>query len=245
MENTHNIDDRKLSLLASVRKYGILTTSQLATLEGGSGQRVSRLLLNLRRSGYLSLPTGQRESFLDRQQSLIHTLTNRGAEALAQKLGIPRGKVDWSQKNAELRGYYKHRLLTHTVRAHLEAHTRNNKHISYIEQRDLLPRLSVSEIAWTVPVLNGDRTIEDGVTPDYTFRLVFNHEPTPNNFATFFLESDRGTEPNEANPERLVYIYRKMLAYYFTHELGIHTKLFGFQEFRVLFVTTSEKRVKT
>lgn len=35
-----------------------------------------------------------------------------------------------------------------------------------------------------------------------------------------------------------------MLAYYFTHELGIHTKHFGFQEFRVLFVTTSAKRVE-
>ncbi|MCI0562562.1 MAG: hypothetical protein MN733_29095, partial [Nitrososphaera sp.] len=46
------------------------------------------------------------------------------------------------------------------------------------------------------------------------------------------------------DPERLVYIYRKMLAYYFTYELGIHTKLFGFQEFRALFVTTNSKRME-
>lgn len=60
----------------------------------------------------------------------------------------------------------------------------------------------------------------------------------------FFLEADRATEPNEADQERLGYIYRKMLAYSFTHKLRIHTKHLGFQEFRVLFVTTSAKRVE-
>lgn len=54
-------------------------------------------------------------------------------------------------------------------------------------------------------------------------------------------QADRGTEPNEADPATCSHLPKK---YYFTYKLSIHTKLFGFQEFRVLFVTTSEKRVK-
>lgn len=98
----------------------------------------------------LFLPKGQGKTFRARQAPLIHTLTNHGAELLAKKCGITRGKIDWSQKNAELKGYYKHRLFTQTVRVLLEAHTRNHKDISCIEQYDLLPTLGVSEITWTI-----------------------------------------------------------------------------------------------
>jgi hypothetical protein len=95
-----------------------------------------------------------------------------------------------------------------------------------------------------VLVMDGEKTYNDGVTPDYLFRLIFHYEPKPHNFATFFFEADRATEPNDTDTAREVYLYRKMLAYYFTYMLGIHTELFGFKEFRVPILTTGPERVK-
>jgi hypothetical protein len=43
---------------------------------------------------------------------------------------------------------------------------------------------------------------------------------------------------SDTDTAREVYVYRKMLAYYFTYMLGIHTELFGFKEFRVPILTT-------
>jgi hypothetical protein len=92
--------------------------------------------------------------------------------------------------------------------------------------------------------MDDGKIYEDGVSPDDVFRLIFHKEPKPDNFGTFFPEADRATEPNDTETARAVYLYRKMLAYYFTYMLGIHTELFGFKEFRVPILTTSAKRVE-
>jgi hypothetical protein len=116
--------------------------------------------------------------------------------------------------------------------------------MSYIEEPVLLKHLGVTSKTWQVPILDDGKVSEVGVTTDYFFRLVFHREPKPHNFATFAFEADRATETNDTDREIDVYLYRKMLAYYFTYRLGIHTELFGFQEFRVPILTTSPKRVE-
>ena len=97
---------------------------------------------------------------------------------------------------------------------------------------------------WSVPVMDGGKIYDDGVSPDDAMRLIFRTEPGLHNFGTFFPEADRATEPNDTDTPREVYVYRKMLAYYFTYMLGIHTELFGFKEFRVPILTTSAVRVE-
>jgi hypothetical protein len=64
--------------------------------------------------------------------------------------------------------------------------------------------------------MDGGKIYEDGVSPDDAFRLIFHNEPKPDNFGNFFPEADRATEPNDTDTLREVYLYRKMLAYYFT-----------------------------
>jgi hypothetical protein len=126
----------------------------------------------------------------------------------------------------------------------LEVNARHRKDIAYIEKSTLDRELPTPVTTWRVPVRDEDKTYEVGVSPDYTFRLIFHHEPKPHNFATFFPEADRATEPNDTDTSREVYVYGKMLAYYFTYMQGIHTKLFGFKTFRVPILTTSAKRVE-
>jgi DeoR/GlpR family transcriptional regulator of sugar metabolism len=92
------IDDRKLDMFEWLKKYDLLTTQQVALLDGGSKQWVSRILNRLELPGYILRPYGQRQSFDDKREPWIHGLANRGADSLAEKRGIPRGKLDWTKK---------------------------------------------------------------------------------------------------------------------------------------------------
>jgi hypothetical protein len=167
-----------------------------------------------------------------------------GADTLEEKRGIPRGTLDWNKKNRVVKGNYKHKILINELRVRLEADVRNRRHMSYIEEPVLLKHLGVMSKTWQVPILDDGKVAEVGVTTDYFFRLVFHREPKPHNFATFAFEADRATETNDTEREIDVYLYRKMLAYYFTYMLGIHTEFFGFKEFRVPILTTSPGRVE-
>jgi hypothetical protein len=238
------IDGRKLDMLEQLMKYDLLTTQQVALLDGGSEQMVSRILHRLLLSGYILRPYGQRQSFYDKREPWIYGLANHGADTLAEKRGIPRGKLDWTKKNRVAKGNYKHKVLLNELRVRLEVDTRDRPDISYVEGGALIAQFATPVKTWRVPVMDGDKVYEDGVSPDLLGRLIFHREPKPHNFATFFPEADRATEPNDTDTPREVYLYRKMLAYYFTYMLGIHTELFGFKEFRVPILTTSPGRVE-
>jgi hypothetical protein len=238
------IDDRKLDMLEWLRKYERLTTQQVALLDGGSEQKVSRILHRLELAGHTLRPYGQRKSFEDKQEPWVHGLANLGADTLAEKRGIERGKLDWNKKNRVANGNYKHKVLINELRVRLEVDVRNRRHMSYIEEPALLKHLGVTSKTWQVPIRDDGKVAEVGITTDYFFRLVFHQEAKPHNFATFAFEADRATEPHTTETDREDYLYRKMIAYYFTYLLGIHTELFGFKEFRVPILTTSPKRVE-
>jgi Replication-relaxation len=244
MPQNVRIDNRKLDMLEWLRKYDLLTTHQVALLDEGSQQSVSRILHRLELDGYILRPYGQRQSFYDRQEPWIYGLANPGADSLAEKRRIPRGKLDWTKKNRVVKGNYKHKRLLNELRVRLEVDARHRPEITYVEKAALSRELATPVTTWRVPVMDGDKVYEDGVSPDDVFRLIFHNEPKPHNFGTFFPEADRATEPNDTDTAREVYVYRKMLAYYFTYMLGIHTELFGFKEFRVPILTTSPGRVE-
>jgi Replication-relaxation len=243
MSQDVNINNRKLDMMEYLHKYHLLTTHQVALLDGGSEQKVSRILHGLLLDGKILRPYGQRQAFYDRLEPWMYGLANPGADTLAKKRDIPRGKLDWTKKNRVAKGNYKHKLLINELRVRLEVDARHRPEISYVEKAALDRELSTPVTTWRVPVTDGDKTYEDGVSPDYSFRLIFHNEPKPHNFANFFFEADRATEPNDTDTAREVYLYRKGLAYYFTYMLGIHTELFGFKEFRVSILTTSAERV--
>jgi Replication-relaxation len=184
------IDDRKLDLFEWLKIYELLTTQQLALLDGGSEQKVSRILHELELAGDILRPYGQRQSFKDKLEPWIYGLANPGADKLAEKRGIPRGKLDWNKKNRVVKGNYKHKVLLNELRVRLEIDVRNRRHMSYIEEPVLLKHLGVTSKTWQVPILENGKAAEVGVTTDYFFRLVFHREPKPHNFATFAFEAD-------------------------------------------------------
>jgi protein involved in plasmid replication-relaxation len=172
------IDDRKLDMLDGLRRLELLTTHQLALLDGGSEQKVSRILRDLALAGYIRRPYGQRQTFADRQNSGIHGLANLGADELTEKWGIPRGKLDWNKKNRVVKGNYKHKVLINELRVRLEVDVRNRRHMSYIEEPVLLKHLGVTSKTWQVPVLENGKVTEVGVTTDFFSASSFTGSPS-------------------------------------------------------------------
>jgi protein involved in plasmid replication-relaxation len=189
------IDNRKLNVLDGLRRFELLTTEQIALLDGGSKQGVSRILPALLPDGYILRPYGQRQTFKDKRNSWLYGLGNLGADELAEKRGIPRGKLDWNKKNRVVKGNYKHKVLLNELRVRLEVDTRDRREISYVEKAALNHELHTPVTTWRVPVMDGDKVYEDGVSPDDAFRLIFHREPKPHNFATFSLKPTAPRKP--------------------------------------------------
>ena len=75
-----------------------------------------------------------------------------------------------------------------------------------------------------------------GIEPDYAFSLGF---PALRQRANYLVETDRGTMPVERKDLNASSILKKFVAYREIWRSGLHTKQFGWRNFRVLIVTTS------
>lgn len=89
------------------------------------------------------------------------------------------------------------------------------------------------------PVTYGSESFQTAVIPDKVFSL---HEAGRQ--ANFFLEYDTGMMPIERYPlAKNSSLLKKVLQYKKVYEMGLH-KPYGWETFRVLFVTSSEERIK-
>jgi hypothetical protein len=101
MPQNPRIDDRKLDMLEWLRTYDLLTTQQVALLDGGSDQMVSRILHRLELAGHILRPYGQRQTFYDRREPWIYGLASQGADSLTEgSVLIPLDQVVFAQANS-------------------------------------------------------------------------------------------------------------------------------------------------
>ena len=245
--------ERRLNMLKHVYEHELLDSWQLGLLDGGSSQWVKRILQEI--SGqpednpFLIRPAGQRPRYRDGNNHTIYSLGNRGADVLQKECGIKRYKpsgerIDFSNKYNTVRDFhFQHKILENDLPVLLSTACTDSSRVRFVPEKAVLRSMKRKWKTWQVPVVHRGEEIELGVTPDQVFRLVFLDEPAGENFANFFYEADCGSETIMTDNKRPVYIYRKMVAYYFTYMLGLHTKLWNMQEFRVPIVTTSEERM--
>lgn len=240
---------RDLSLLGNIGRFRLASTSQLAALDGGSAQNVSRALLALWENGYVERPEAQVASRLlyEGSRPTIYGLTRKGAALLRKHgLDVRRRLLDGIDKERSA-GW---RFVEHTVAitefmVRLELAGRG---------RDDLRILERGEILEDAPKTNRDRLVrveasirlggalrKNAVVPDALFGLRFNG--AEDNY--FMLEVDRGEMPVEryGNAQR-TYFAKKMLTYYGANRQRRHVHDLGIENFRVLTVTTNAKRVE-
>lgn len=243
------ITARDIALLQNIARFRLASGAQLARLDGGSAQNVSRALLALFENGYVDRPVAQAASRLlhNGSRPAIYGLTRKGARLLGQH-GYPvrRSLLDGIDKERGA-GW---RFVEHTVSiteffVQLETAARARQDVRILDRDELLDDARSSNrerqprIKATIQLGGALRT--NTIIPDALFGLRFNDEEE----SYFALEIDRGEMPVERSHDLYrTYYAKKMLTYYeasrqqrYLHDLGINAV-------RVATVTTTPERIE-
>ena len=255
------LTERKLRLLANVARYGLISSDDLARLDGGSAQNAKRELRTLWEHGYLLRPPAQLNAVaLTGPQSMVYGLSNKGARLLREHGHHIHIAVDWSENSRRAgMGFIDHSVARSRFMSAVEVAARARSDISVMEASAIIQRapertqLAKHPLKWTAVVPDDrGRDVPASLISDDLFALLFE-----DNTASYFLvEIDRGQMPvrrNGASAEEIVEgkprvrtSYRHKLAtYYHGWRQRRHVEQFGIEQLRVLTVTTSAIRIET
>ena len=250
------LQERDKEIIKLVHKHRFLTSEHITALVSGSRQGILRRLHLLFHDGYLDRPPEQILPYRQGSDPMVYGLGNKGADFLSQEYKIPRGKVDWTSKNREVKTVFlKHALMVAHFMVALEAACRKHKAIRIIEPEEILVPLpgerkkQPNPFSWKVQTkreVNGAvRNLHFSMVPDKVFGLHLLNEPAGKNKTFFFLEADRATMPVKRAHFFKTSFYKKMLGYWESWREDLFKKTFGFKNARVLTITTSQERIKS
>lgn len=245
-----HIRQRHLSILANLARLRLAHAGQLAALDGGSEQNVSRELLALWEHQYVERLLGQLDNrFLYRGSlPICYGLSRKGARLL-RKHGhhVARRLLDRIDKERDAGWrFIEHRVEISDFIVGLEVAARGREDIGVLHRSDILE---------DAPKTTRDRRVRlsaklrlDGpyrtysVDPDELFGLRF-FESEEESY--FMFELDRGEMPIERHSRKdQTYFAKKMLIYYEANRIGEHIRELGIPNFRMATVTTTRERVE-
>lgn len=243
------ITSRDMLLLRNISRLRLTSVKQLAALDGGSAQNVSRALLALFENGYVERPIAQVATRLlyEGSRPTIYGLTRKGA-ALLRTHGedVRRRLLDGIDKERGA-GW---RFIEHTVCiaefwTSLELAARNRQDLRILERGEIMEDAPKSKrdrlVRIEASIRLGGALKKNAVIPDAFFGLRVNDERE----SFFMVEIDRGEMPVERyrNTQRTYYA-KKMLTYLEANRQQRHRHDLSIENFRVLTVTTNKRRVE-
>src|ERR1700680_3901185 len=243
------VTPRDVALMENIGRLRLASASQLAALDAGSAQNVSRSLLALWENGYVERPEAQAASRMlyEGSRPVIYGLTRKGA-ALLRRYGhdVRRRLLDGIDKERDA-GW---RFVEHTVSiaefmVRLEIALRGRNDVRILERGEILddaPKSTRDRLGkLEASIRMGGVLRKNAVIPDALFGLRFNEDEE----SYFMLEIDRGEMPVERykNAKR-TYFAKKMLTYYEANRQQRHVHDLGIANFSVLTVTTKATRVE-
>jgi hypothetical protein len=241
------ITPRIIAMLRAVAHYRFLTSDQIARLDGGSPQRVVRLLQLCFYHGLLDRPSNQHAQlaafFDDGNRPMVYGLSRKGANVLAEAGLAVAGDRQWSSRNRSATMAF----LAHTIevaeammRIGFACAERSSAHL--VDHRELLPLMPAATQRLDDPFRlrvahRSDRgeAIDLNVIPDRLFSIIVDGER-----ANFALELDRGTMSNGTVETSY---RRKLTGYFEAWKQRRHAEQWGFKSFRVLTIAPSEPRI--
>jgi hypothetical protein len=243
------ITPRDLGLLANLARLRLASGEQLAALDGGSPQNVSRSLLALWEHEYVERLLGQVEKRLLYKGSfpLIYGLTRPGAWLLRKHGYDVRRRLLYETDKQRRAGwrFIEHRVDITEFMVRLELACRNRPDIELIERHNIVENAPKTQRDRRVRLFAKVRI--DGahqllsVDPDEAFGLQLAGAKSA---SYFMLERDRGEMPvHRRKSKDQTYYAKKLLTYHEANRAGEHTEELGIPNFRVLTVTTTPHRV--
>lgn len=241
------LTERDIEVIRQVARHRLLRSTHISQLLQASHKKICERLTPLYHAGYLDRPRAQLEYFVRGGGSspLVYALGNRGAQLLASHDNFGNIKIDWRDKNKQLgREFIKHTLAISDVRVALSAACRNEAGPRFQDRDELFKTLPAATRstrapwAWRVRLQHDGAFQDIGLVPDHTFALLL----SDGRRRPYVLECDRGTMPVKRSSLHQTSMLRKFLAYESASSQGIHTRQFGWRNFRVLTTTSSAER---
>ena len=243
------ITEDDIAIVRLLARHRFLRSIHIAALVGRSLDRVNDRLLRLFHAGYLDRPRAQLDYYPTAGSApYIYALADRGARLLVEHDGIEFANVEWSRRNREAgRPFIAHQIEVMDFYVALECAMRQREDLALLHPADLVAAFPNQSFAPSNPfALHVSLTHEGiahriGVAPDLAFGLRF----ADGSRRCFMVEIDRGTMPVERSDIRQTSFARKMHAYLTAYAKRLHERHFGWKAFRVLTVTTDERRMQT
>jgi hypothetical protein len=243
------ITPRDLTLLSNLARLRLASGEQLAALDGGSGQNVSRALLVLWEHDYVERLLGQVERRLLYKGSfpIIYGLTRPGAWLLRKHGYDVRRRLLYETDKQRRAGwrFIEHRVGITDFMVQLELACRTRQDLTLIERKEVVEtsartnrdrRVRLTAKIW----IDGARS-PVSVDPDEFFGLRF-RENSEERY--FMFELDRGEMPVIRHKSKeQTYFAKKLMVYHEANRVGEHVRGLGIPNFRVATVTTSAERV--
>lgn len=244
-----HIRQRHLAILANLAELRLAHAGQLAALDGGSEQNVSRELLALWEHQYVERLLGQLDSRFLYSGSLpiCYGLSRKGARLL-RKHGhhVARRLLDRIDKERDAGWrFIEHRVKISDFIVGLQVAARGREDVGVLHRSDILD---------DAPKTTRDRRVRlsaklrlDGpyraysVDPDELFGLRF-FESEEESY--FMFELDRGEMPIERHSRKdQTYFAKKMMIYAEANRAGEHLRELSIPNFRVATATTTPDRL--
>jgi hypothetical protein len=243
------ITERDLGLLQNLSHLRLASAGQLAALDGGSEQNVSRSLLALWEHAYVERAIGQVESRLLYKGSYptIYGLTRKGAWLLRKNGYEVRRRLLYEidkQRDAGWR-FIEHRVEITAFMVSLQLAARGRTDIAVLDRKEILENAPKTRrdrrVRLPAKVRIDGALVQHSADPDELFGL---RSLETEEESYFMFERDRGEMPvHRRKSKDQTYYAKKMLIYYEAFKAGGHRRELGIANFRVATVTTTPERV--
>jgi hypothetical protein len=243
------ITDGDLAIVRAIALHRFLRSTQIARIVGRSLDRTNRRLQFLFHAGYIDRPRAQLDRFsVDGSSHMVYALADAGARLLKEYDGqiVPRGERSSNNRSA-MRPFIEHQLVITEFHVALHDATRKAMGIEAITCDELVSAFPAAAKARRNPLKISASIVLDGhrrdvaVIPDALAGLRF----ADGSRRCFAVEIDRGTMPVTRTDPNETSFALKMRAYLAAHAAGLHQQYFGWKAFRVLTVTTDDRRIQS
>jgi DNA-binding Lrp family transcriptional regulator len=242
------ITDGDIEIVRLLARHRFLRSTQIAKLVERSLDRTNDRLHRLFHAGYLDRPRAQLDRFpIQGSSHMVYALANDGARLL-QRYDAPPRRLDFSHQNqSALRPFIEHQLDIMDFYVALECAARTRSNVTLIRPDEIVaafPEATQTErnpLKLKVRMSHKGKVHDFGLIPDLLFGLRF----PDGSRRCFMVEVDRGTMPIARTDIARTSFALKMRAYLAAHAAGQQQKRYGWKTFRVLTITTNQKRTES
>jgi hypothetical protein len=201
-----------------------------------------QLRINPRRTRPRKPPQRKADAAGEGSVPMVYSVTARGLEALGEERRRSLGKLSWVEKDNEGgRIFIEHTLAIADISIAIDVALRHRHDLRRVDDTQLKAGMTASRRDAVRPWALKARYKNEELSAvcDLAFAL---QNTTSAKQWNFLVEADLGSMPVERKDLRQTSIVRKLIAYATAHLEDAHTHAFGWRNFRVLILTTTEER---